>query len=77
MQKYPSNLSQDERRLARRWTLGSIGIYGSMIAGMLLYTTFIRSPNVDVATASVSKFSGAQAPRHQPADRPGMALPPR
>jgi hypothetical protein len=74
MQKYPRNLSQDERRLARRWTLGSIGVYGLMMAGMLLYTAFSRGPNVDVATASVS---GAQALRHQVADKPVMALPPR
>jgi hypothetical protein len=63
MQKYPSNLSKEERRIARRWTLASVGLYGSVLAGLMLYGAFQKRP-VDVAAADpVAKVSAAKLPR--------------
>ena len=59
MQKYPNNLSEAERRIARRWTLGSFAVYGSILAGMILYATLGRNSAIDVAAGTAAAISTA------------------
>jgi hypothetical protein len=59
MQKYPKNLSEAERRLARRWTLGSLAVYGSILGGLILYATLGRNSEIDVAAGTAAAISAA------------------
>jgi hypothetical protein len=74
MQKYSDNLDQEERRIARRWTLGALGIYGPILAALILYAAFHQSPDVNLASGeSDSTFSVANAPRKQTSEKPANA----
>jgi hypothetical protein len=71
MQRYPDNLSEADRRVARRWTLGSVGIYGSILAAMILYAALSPHPTVDLASGEpAAKFSVANAARQPPSPNP-------
>jgi hypothetical protein len=37
MQSYPRNLSEADRRVARKWRLASVAFYGSFLAGFIMY----------------------------------------
>jgi hypothetical protein len=64
MQKYPDNLSEDDRRIARRWTLASVGFYGSILAGFILYAAFHQSQVPNLATGDpASKVLAANSPQ--------------
>jgi hypothetical protein len=51
MQKFHYELDPDDRRIARRWRLASVGIYGSILLGLILYVAFTARNEVDVASA--------------------------
>lgn len=51
MQKFLYQLDEHDRRIARKWRLASVGLYGSILAGMLLYTAFHWNPQVNYAAA--------------------------
>jgi hypothetical protein len=60
MQKYPVDLSEDERRMARRLA----GLYGSILAGLVLYAAFSHGPVANLAASGLaSKASAAHAPQ--------------
>jgi hypothetical protein len=61
MQKYPNNLSQEDRRLARRWTLASVGFYGSVLAGFALYGAF-HQPAANIAAVDPAAKAAAAKP---------------
>lgn len=50
MQGYRGHLSPEDRRIAWRWTLASLSLYG-MLAGMILYVTFTAKPNEELAAS--------------------------
>jgi hypothetical protein len=52
MQGSPDFLSREDRRSIRRWRWASIGIYGSLLAGLIAYIAF--SPNRDANYAAAS-----------------------
>ena len=63
MQRYPENLSEADRRIARKWRLASLAIYGTLLGGFLLYGVFSQHPapttlasSQQVAKASSAKF---------------------
>ena len=66
MQKYSSNLDNNERRIARRWTLGALGFYGSILAALIAYASN-QKPGVNFVsgepetTASVADVLWQQA----------------
>lgn len=64
MQRYPDNLSESDRRIARRWTLASFGVYGTILAGFILYAAFspAHAP-VELASNAASKASAAKPSR--------------
>ena len=51
MQKYPDNLSEGDRRVARKWGIFSVGFYGSILAGLILYAALNPNPDVNYASA--------------------------
>jgi hypothetical protein len=64
MQRYPDNLSEADRRVARRWTLGSVGVYGSILAALILYGALSQRSTDNVASNEpAAKFSVANAAR--------------
>jgi hypothetical protein len=67
MQRYPNNLSESDRRIARKWTLASVGFYGSILAGIVLYAALSHDPaSIQLAsTDAVSKASTAKASRDE------------
>jgi hypothetical protein len=46
MQKIPDQSSDGDRRLIRRWGIASVGFYGSILAGMILYAALHPNPEV-------------------------------
>jgi hypothetical protein len=54
MQKYSENLSDADRRIIRRWRLSSVGFYGSILAGLILYAAFSQKPDVNYASANLA-----------------------
>jgi hypothetical protein len=51
MQKSSCDFNDEERRVVRRWRLASVGLYGSIAAGLILYAAFGQSPDVNYASA--------------------------
>jgi hypothetical protein len=72
MQRYPDNLSEADRRIARRFTLASVGFYGSILAGLILYGALSPHPAGKVASMEpAAKFSVANAARQPGSQNPG------
>jgi hypothetical protein len=64
MQRYPDNLSESDRRIARKWTLASFGIYGTLLAGFILYAAFHpATAPVQFASDTASKASAGKSSR--------------
>ncbi|MCA6111877.1 hypothetical protein [Bradyrhizobium cenepequi] len=64
MQRYRGHLSPEDRRTVRRWTLPSVGIYGSLLTGFILYVALTGKPNLEVAVFSpTAKASAGQVER--------------
>jgi hypothetical protein len=51
MKLFPKNPREQDRRAMRRWTLISLGLYGSIVAGLFMYATF--TPNRDAGYATI------------------------
>jgi hypothetical protein len=64
MQKIPDQSSEGDRRLIRRWGIASIGFYGSILAGMILYAALHPNPNVNVASAIIKAPISAMKVAH-------------
>ena len=65
MQKVPDHFSEGDRRLIRRWGLASVGFYGSILAGMILYAAFNQHPDVNIALANAkAPISAMKVARH-------------
>ncbi len=62
MQKYFDQLNEKDRRIVRKWRLASVGLYGSIIIGMLLYVAFHATPEVNYASAESARH--ARAAKH-------------
>jgi hypothetical protein len=61
MYKSLDHLSEDDRRLVRKWTLVSVGFYGSLLAGLISYVAFIQGPPANFASDDpVSRVSAAK-----------------
>lgn len=50
MQKFLDQLNESDRRIVRRWRLATVGFYGSILAGMIVYTALHWNPEVDYAS---------------------------
>jgi hypothetical protein len=58
MKRFSFDLSEEDRRVVRRWRLASVGLYGSILAGLILLAALSQSPDVNYASAgSVASLS--------------------
>ena len=65
MQKFFYQLDTQDRRIARKWRLASVGFYGSIIFGMILYAAFHWNPEVNYASAdTVRHAKSVSAAKH-------------
>jgi hypothetical protein len=64
MQKIPDQSSEGDRRLIRRWGLASVGFYGSILAGMILYAAFHLNFVVNYASADMAPRVSAMKMAH-------------
>lgn len=55
MQKFFYQLNENDRRIVRKWRLATLGFYGSILAGMVLYVALHL--NADVNYASVDPIA--------------------
>lgn len=61
MQKFLDQLNEDDRRVVRKWRLATLGFYGSILAGLVVYTVLHWNPEVNYASADSAahaKFVG-------------------
>jgi hypothetical protein len=63
MQKFIEELDSGDRRVANNWTIVSFSLYGSILAGMILYAAVDHNGGPGSATVDVSKPALAQSPR--------------
>jgi hypothetical protein len=62
MQKFLYQLNETDRRIVRKWRLVTLGFYGSILAGMVVYTALHWNPQVNYAavdSAAHAKLAGA------------------
>ena len=65
MQKVPDHPNEGDRRLIRRWRLATVGFYGSILAGMILYAAFNQYPDANYASAELApRVSAAMVAHH-------------
>jgi hypothetical protein len=62
MQKFFYQLSEQDRRITRKWRLASVGFYGSIIAGMILYAALHGNPEVNYASVDTVHHAGSVSP---------------
>ncbi|MCK1708296.1 MULTISPECIES: hypothetical protein [unclassified Bradyrhizobium] len=51
MQRFFYQLNESNRRIVRKWRLATLGFYGSILAGMLLYVALHLNPEVNYVSA--------------------------
>lgn len=51
MQKFLDQSNEDDRRIVRKWRLATLGFYGSILAGLVVYTVLHWNPEVNFASA--------------------------
>jgi hypothetical protein len=54
LQKVPDQSTEGDRRLIQRWGLASVGLYGSILAGLILYTAFNQNSGVNHASIEIA-----------------------
>ncbi len=68
MQKFLDQLNESDRRIVRKWRMVTFAFYGSILAGVVLYTALHWNPEVNyasvdsVAHAKLAGASGGGAP---------------
>lgn len=51
MQKFLDQSNEDDRCIVRKWRLATLGFYGSILAGLVVYTVLHWNPEVNYASA--------------------------
>ena len=64
MQKHFHELSDADRHLARRVGLTSFAVYGSILAGFILFTAAGGHRDVNLASAEIAAPASAKSPTH-------------
>jgi hypothetical protein len=73
MQKFLYQLNETDRRIVRKWRLVTLGFYGSILAGMVVYVALHAKPEVNYASvdaAAHAKLAGAPAGDARPPFQP-------
>ncbi|WP_234682675.1 hypothetical protein [Bradyrhizobium monzae] len=61
MQNFIDRLNEDDHRVVRKWRWATLGFYGSILAGVVLYTVLHWNPEVNYASvdsAAHAKLAG-------------------
>jgi len=69
MQKFVDQLSETDRRIVRKWRLATLGFYGSILAGMVVYTALHWNPEVNYASVDTrdhAKLAGTSSDGRAP-----------
>lgn len=64
MQNFNDHLNENDRRVVRKWRWATLGFYGSILAGLVLYAALQRNPEVNYASvdsAGHAKLAGASS----------------
>lgn len=62
MQNFIDQFDENDRRVVRKWRLATLGFYGSILAGLVVYTVLHWNPEVNYASADSAahaKLTGA------------------
>jgi hypothetical protein len=62
MQKFLHQLNESDRRIVRKWRLATLALYGSILAGMVVYAALHWNPEVNYASVDSNaraKLAGA------------------
>ena len=51
MQNFIDDLNETDRRTVRKWRLATLGFYGSILAGLVVYAAMHWNPEVNYASA--------------------------
>ncbi|QAU47360.1 hypothetical protein XH91_19730 [Bradyrhizobium guangzhouense] len=51
MQNFIEQFDENDRRIVRRWRLATLGFYGSILAGLIVYAALHWNPEVNYASA--------------------------
>ena len=51
MQNFIERFDDDDRRVVRKWRLATLGFYGSILAGLVVYAVLHWNPEVNYASA--------------------------
>lgn len=51
MQNFIDQFDENDRRVVRKWRLATLGFYGSILAGLVLYAALHLNPEVNYASA--------------------------
>jgi hypothetical protein len=64
MQNFIDQFDENERRIVRKWRLATLGFYGSILAGLVVYAALHWNPEVNYASvdsAAHAKLAGASS----------------
>lgn len=50
MQNFIDRLNENDRRVVRKWRWATLGFYGSILAGLVLYAALHWNPEVNFAS---------------------------
>ena len=64
MQNFIAQFDENDRRTVRKWRLATLGFYGSILAGLVIYAALHWNPEVNYASADSAahaKLAGASS----------------
>ncbi|WP_426406705.1 hypothetical protein [Bradyrhizobium ganzhouense] len=73
MQNFLDPLNDDDRRVVRKWRLATLGFYGSILAGLVVYSVLHWNPEVNYASVDATahaKLAGTSGGDRHAAFRP-------
>ena len=54
MQNYNEQFDENDRRIVRKWRLATLGFYGSILAGLVVYAALHWNPEVNYASVDAA-----------------------
>jgi hypothetical protein len=64
MQNFIDEFDENDRRVVRKWRLATLGFYGSILAGLVVYAALHWAPEVNYASvdsAAHAKLAGTSS----------------
>jgi len=54
MQNFNEQFDENDRRIVRKWRLATLGFYGSILAGLVVYAALHWNPEVNYASVDAA-----------------------